>query len=351
MRKIILCTTFFISLICYSQKKKSETKIEGSIIEEIENTRSISGSLNWANISASKNNYCYGMGGFFKLMNIVDKFSIMGNFNNTIYQIDPNYDKDAYVTDESLALGGIDYLNLNIGYTFKESLNTAKIKKYIYSYTSSQRSTGNYTSSVTVSAKSELKTKVILSNMIKIGLVNQINTLSGLISTVDAKDSYYNFLYKMNSLSLGYQFTKSLRTKFQTDEYGMIFWHSDITNFVDLLIPLSPNFPTVINENKKISYIKILTEERQNEIRNNFKYLPIGFRVARYNFSVLTKSHSAANTKKEQRHSNKKNPRRFYAGIECGISPGYYQSTSGNSALNLAYGKLTFGVGFFQNFK
>ena len=287
---IYLFTTFLFFNNSFAQNNESITV---DILDEIKSPTSFDFFIQPVYLSITDQLINFGSGIYFDIDNISNKYSFHGKFIYNVAKFDRSKFSNSYQSSgfESKRANTIEAI---FGYTLSIKENE-KIKAVPLD------------KSGTTIYETELKLKKIETYEARLGFIqNNIFSSDDLTNTVES----YRLFNHVNSISLGVSNTRSYKTKFNTDIYGMRYYYNKLNFYSDLLIGLPQTFPTMEKIADTYMDSENLTPVDQDLIQSHFKRLPVGLRLG----------------VKSSVTSPKMDKFRFSTNFELGMIPGYYSS-------------------------
>lgn len=332
MRRLFILATLFIPFLSKSQdsnpgtvKNSNSNSVQMELLNEINSSSSIGITLNPIILSGQGGVINYCIGGTIGALNLGEKFNVFGEYNLNTGRYDKNDKEYAYKSIDLIDKKASSF-ELLAGYTFDESKNNKKKSIDLAKI-------GN-TSYVT-----EINAKEFVSKIARIGFNHQGQFLSGTYIPVGVGQTNYTIFNSVNNIVFGYQNVSSIKSKYKTDKFGVVYAANQESYYLDLLVMMPSDFTYIENKEQNTTANSVLSAdlsmEKQNEFRENFRKSPIGFRVGYKSFSTSTKRDFL----------------RYSFGIEAGASSGYFQSTKTLGIASLLNCKVTFGIGFLQMLK
>lgn len=324
MRRILLFATLLLPFFGKSQVSNSSS-VQMELLDEIKSSSSIAITLNPIIVSGQGGVINYCVGGTIDAMNIDKKYNVFSEYNLNTGRYNKNEKEYAYKSIDLIDKKASSF-ELLVGYTFDESKNNKK-------KTITLDKIGN------TIYNTEINAKEFVSKIARIGFNHQGQFLSGTYEPVGVGQTNYTVFNSINNILIGYQDISSMKSKYKTDKFGVVYAAHQESYYLDLLVMMPSDFTYIENKNQNTTTNTVLSPElsmtQQNEFRENFRKSPIGFRIGYKSF----------------RTSTKRDFLRYNFGIEAGVNTGYFQSTKTLGIASLLNCKVTFGIGFLQTLK
>ncbi|MFT6923993.1 MAG: hypothetical protein ACJA1C_003013 [Crocinitomicaceae bacterium] len=247
-----------------------------------------------------------GVGGGIKALNIMNKFSVEGDF--TYYYSNYSFDKN------KVQIASFDYdkektmsLDFNIGYAFSQEKVNGEIRRVRLKVFGNKEYV------------SDLPCDVVYSKLVRVGFNQRSFFIGGEASrydpTTNFSESKVNYVMRQSvaNISVGFLSKTDVNTHFKTDRFGLVKESVESFWYVDLLVNISNKFPQVYHIlYEDSSYPNepsggmTASVASQNSFRDDFNRYPVGARVGYYGDS--RKNHD------------------FSGKLEIGLYPGSYTS-------------------------